>query len=263
MWSSATLKKLWRATSNYDIDMKLQKDPFDTSILGQEVYKMTLTAATTVSELNSAIAKIKQGIVHSFIPVLPDKIHIMEKLQFHFVGIRNTYLYVGELSKVNSPLGSGYTINYFKSTDTIQKQDLDNLATPIYKMSRYYKDETIPKAKSKAVYIQWIKNSLYNGYADQSVLAWYKNKPVGICTLRIKNKDGYIDLLGVVPQHQNQHIGKLLLHRALSYMKLHKINNIFVVTEGENIPANIFYQKNNFLLHSVVLVYHKNLNKKN
>src|SRR5258706_14470651 len=130
--------------------MQFRKDPFDTSILGQDVYKIILTGSSTISEVTAAIGKIHTGILYSFTPANSDQILIMEKLQFHLVSIRNTYMYVGSPSKAKIQDDAKYSVGSFKPTDNVQSQDIDNLATPIYRMNRYYKDVSIPTIKSKA-----------------------------------------------------------------------------------------------------------------
>lgn len=238
--------------------MKIIKEEFDSSILGEDVYTMTLEDKTTVLAIEEAVKKVHKGIIFCFSPVILGIVNVLEKQGFNFVSIRNTYKLAGAIV-VSESLPEGYSVTQFALSDTIRESDVFNLAHNIYTFSRYFKDVLIPKDKSRAIYIQWVNNSLYKKYAQRCYLAWHRNKPIGICTVKIRGNEGYIDLLGVLPGHQDKKIGKQLLAKSLDYLQSCKLGNIFVVTEGENIRANIFYQKNHFLLHRIELVYHKHI----
>lgn len=238
--------------------MKTIKDEFDTSILGHDVYKITLDDKTTGAEIEEGVQAIHKGIVFCFTPLVSQNVTTLEKLQFHFMSIRSTYKFVGPVPRVD-PLPAGYSIAPFVSSDIISDSDIYDLAHPIYVFSRYYKDTRIPKNKSMELYIQWVNNCLYKGYAQQCFLTWHQGKPIGICTVKIKDGKGFIDLLGVLSDYQDKTIGKQLVVRSLDYLKSRKIDNISVVTEAENIKANIFYQKNNFVIQGIALVYHKHV----
>lgn len=238
--------------------MKIIKDEFDTSILGQHVYKITLDDKTTGSDIERAVHKIDKGIIFCFTPLIPSNVTVLEGLGFHLVSIRSTYKFAGTLL-LEDLLPEGYSIRPFDPSSVIADHDIHSLAQNIYIVSRYHKDRSISKNKSMEIYIQWVKNSLYKGYADRCFIARHSDTPMGICTVKIKEKNGYIDLLGVLPGHQSKKIGTALLSQGVAYLQSRKVSAIYVVTEGENIRANIFYQKNHFVIHGVDLVYHKHV----
>ncbi len=238
--------------------MKFIKDEFDTAILEQDAYKMTLGETSKKIDVEHSVQKVGKGIIFCFTPCIPSHIAILEGLQFSLVSIRSTYRYAGTLTKTHV-LPKGYGIKPFTSSQPIRDKQIRKLAANIHAFSRYHKDHNIAADKSLEIYIQWIKNSLFNGYAKESFLAWLKEEPIGICTIKIKDNQGFIDLLGVLPGHQDKKIGKELLARSIEYLLSRRVDDIFVVTEGENIKANIFYQKNHFVINNVELVYHKHI----
>jgi ribosomal protein S18 acetylase RimI-like enzyme len=239
--------------------MKIQKSQFDTAILCRDVYKMTVAKESSSDDIKSAIRNIQNGIIFCFVSAGNDLHALLEDLQFHLISIRSTYRYAGVTMPVNSSLPEGYTIAPFEIQQQIHEEDICDVATVIGSVNRYFLDNRIPKEKSREIYVQWIKNSLYNGFAERCFVAWYKGKVIGMCTVQIKNDRGHVDLFGILPDHQGKKIGRNLLHRALEYLQTRIEGAISVVTAGENIPANIFFQKNSFVIETVELVYHKHI----
>ncbi len=238
--------------------MKFVKDEFDTAILGKNVYKLTLEEGDSPTEIKSLLVSIKDSIVCSFIPALTDYSTSLENLGFHFISIRNTYKYSQSDQGILPNLeAKGFEITSFSPTETITDTEIEHLAVIIGKVNRYYKDSQIPQDKSKQIYIQWIKNSLFQGFASRSFVIRYNKQIVGICTTKIKQTHGEIDLVGILTEHQNKKLGKYLIEQALMYLRENKFYNPLVVTAGENIPANIFFQKTGFVIDKVELVYHK------
>ena len=150
------------------------------------------------------------------------------------------------------------SVELFNGSERLTDKELTELGRPIWEWSRYAKDTEIPKEQSILLYRTWIENSMYNGYANACFVAREKNKIVGLCTINMKNRDGYIDLLGVLQEYRGKHIGSRLVESAISYCA-NKVKRMFVVTEGENIPANRLYQQKGFIIDKVELVYHKHV----
>jgi ribosomal protein S18 acetylase RimI-like enzyme len=238
--------------------MHLVKDEFDTSILGQNVFKITLHEATDIAQVEKEIANIEKGIICCFSPLTYSHVAMLERLNFQLISIRNTYQlrsdFVNDIS-----FDDAFLIKPFEEADIIDGADIERMAKNIYAYSRFCKDEKMPRRQSLDIYLHWIKNSLHKKYTDINFIAWVQNKPVGICTAKIKDDVGYIDLLGVISDYQDKKIGKHLLSQTIEYLKSKKVSSICVITEGENLKANAFYQKNGFVIAKVELVYHKHL----
>jgi len=205
-----------------------------------------------------AVGNVNSGIIFCFAPVSAQQISLLETLRFRFISIRNTYKYTQNEGQIEV-LPDEYSISPYDPTYPMSDHDIKKLAYTIGKETRYFKDPFIPESKSTALYIQWVKNSLYHGLAAKCFIAWHGETPIGICTVKIKDSHGEIDLLGVLSQFQKKNIGKQLLFSAIHYLELQGTKKITVVTAGENIKSNIFFQKNGFVIESVELVYHKHI----
>ncbi len=242
--------------------MKIFLDPFDTKILKKDVYKLYLQDEESENIVLESIKEIKKGIIFCFTIFSPRNSNLLQQAGFNLISIRNTYkLNLNSLLEKNiEDCPNEYKIlNKLKSIKGLQKKDLNQLADTIYKTSRYSKDSSLGRNQSRKIYTNWLNNSLYNNYASEAFLVFDQSTAIGIITIKIKDKIGSIDLLGIRQKYQNKGLATYLLKKAVDYLITQDINDIFVTTEGENIPANIFYQKNNFILQNVELVYHKHI----
>lgn len=238
--------------------MEFIKDEFDSTQLQINAYKLALHSAVTYNMVADALEKAKnKAFLTCFSPLIEQNVRVLEKLDFHLISIRNTYVYKKNL------IPEVYLLERFQirvfNADKITNSDIAKLAEPIFLVSRYHNDSEIPRKLGRSLYSQWVKNSLFHGYAQKCFIAWEGVVPVGICTVKIKDSDGYIDLLGVLPRYHGKHIGKTLLTHGLVFLYTQDVKNIYVVTESENIQSNIFYQNNAFILNSVDLAYHRHL----
>ena len=238
--------------------MKLTHDEFDSSILNIPTYKLSLYVDDDVSEIKHKIKIVSKGLICCFVSVAMKYIQALEMLDFQLISIRNTYKKTEKQEEKNDLL-SGYSIESINTSADLTNEIIRELVIPIYQKSRYCIDPLISRENGLFIYEQWLRNSLDNKYADQCFLARYKDKPIGICTAKIKDEIGYIDLLGVLPEYQHKHVGINLLQKTLQYMERKGYSSSRVITEGENIIANVFYQKNHFILEKVDLVYHKHI----
>ena len=175
------------------------------------------------------------------------------------MSIRNTYKLAGSgyTARSTQKLDDRFKVlQYSKDKPKISKPDILRFARIIGATSRYFHDSAIPKIYAERLYVRWIENSL-KGYADECFMVMRGGRLAGLITLKIKEAAGYIDLIGVGENYQGIGLGGVLASRSIEYFKSKNIKNIFVVTEGENLQANIFYQKNGFITQNVELVYHK------
>lgn len=242
--------------------MKFYKDNFDTEILRKDVYKLLIDRNITESKLVSYIKDLRKGLIFCFTIFSNQNINLLNKYGFDFISIRNTYklnldLYIQKSLKV---LPERYKIVNRKSAIKIVKEsNLTQLAKTIYKTNRYAQDPLISRDAGVGIYINWIKNSLYKDYANEAFLAFDGSFVGGLISVKIKKNQGFIDLLGIIKNYQNKKLGSHLLKKAINYIAKRGIDDIFVITNGENIPANIFYQKNHFIIQGLELVFHKHI----
>ena len=244
-------------------------DKFDSQMLGRTVYKLQLRdEVADAAELRSSYAGQPADVLFCFSEYSPRNIAALQAEGFGFISIRNTYEMPLTAARVDQ-----LTANAPADVDLVMAsagvpelppQDLLGLAETLGETSRYFKDARIPRENSLKVYQTWLNNSLYNGYANDVVLAMKGDSSArelaGIHTLKWKNGIGVVDLIGVQPRYQQHGMGRALLQAGLRAFAQNGATCVEVVTEGENVPASRFYQKNGFLLRSVQLVWHKHLN---
>lgn len=240
--------------------IKFYKDGFDSNIFGGNIYKLFIDKKIESEDVITNLLKNKDiSYIFCFTTFNNFNIDILTKLGFRLISIRNIYKKIFDKVNPSLKIPAGYKI-FRNSKRQIELSDIQitDIANVIGNTSRYFKDNKLPKKKSLNLYRNWIKNSLYRGYADESFVIFKNKSLAGIITLKIKPEGGYVDLIGIAREFQNKGLGGVLLQKGVKYLLGKKIKNMYTITEGENVPASRFYQKNGFILDDVQLVYHKN-----
>lgn len=237
------------------------QDGFDTKILGRNVFKLFLEKdIENEKELPDLSGNGEIESIFCFTVFSHRNIHLLNKLGFALISIRNTYKLSSDPRNLRTSAcaaGGCDVIRCSKSPIQLNRQDIRDMADIIGSTSRYFKDKQIPREKALNIYINWINNSIYNRYANESFLIMKGARLAGLIALKVKDNNGYIDLIGVHNDFQGLGLGKLLLQRGLQYFVDGGVGGIFVVSEGENIQASAFYQKTGFVINKVELVYHR------
>lgn len=245
--------------------IEFYRDAFDSQILGCECYKLWLNEPLSGQQVEDALASVGERIdrVACFSVYAQSNFRALERLGFQLISVRNTYSRpvdgfppAAALPAIDRVLASNHTAR-------LSREDLTPLAVVIGETSRYFKDHSIPANDSLRVYQTWLENSLYNGYAAESVLAFDESgRLAGIHTLKVKGETGIVDLIGVAPGFQQGGLGASLLAAGVEAMRQRRARTVEVVTENENVPAARFYQKHGFRLQSMQLVWHKSFSIK-
>lgn len=237
------------------------QDNFDSEIFKKRVYKLILDGEPANFDLVlDDLKKYHPDIVFCFTAFIPEIISLLQQNQFLLASIRSTYYLEGKnkISVIPQLPENLKLIQNSVDKPVIAIEDIKRMAYIIGEKSHYFNDASISSQQAEAIYSAWIYNSFYNNYVKESFLIMDNNYLVGLITIKIdEQKYGIIDLIGIDSSFQNQGLGKFLLFQAIDYCTKHNVVKIKVVTEGENVPANIFYQKNGFVLEDVKLVYHK------
>ncbi len=244
--------------------IELKKDQFDSEIFRQEVFRFALSGPITVDQLRHAFEAKKIDLLFCVSDFDYGAIRALEEAYFKFINIRNTYklhkdVLRGErvASKLPGKLEAS-VIKHSVGKTIFSDGSIVKMASIIGSASRYFQDQLISRQNAEAIYVAWLKNSLYNGYADEVfTIATSTQELAGFISLKIKNGYGHIDLIGVHDEYQNKGLGGVLMAKAVEYFNSRNIKEIYVATEGENIKANIFYQRKGFVIDRVQLVYHK------
>jgi ribosomal protein S18 acetylase RimI-like enzyme len=178
-----------------------------------------------------------------------------EKFGYSFVDIRVTYVRdvaVGDIVRSGKPK---------MLVRLCQPEDLSKLceiAHNCHTDSRFYFDVHFPTHLCNSLYETWLIRSC-EGYADAVFVASLNGVPVGYITCHLDeiNESGNIGLLGVDERSWRIDVGRMLIDRALNWFAGRDIHYVSVVTQGRNIGAQHFYQKQGFRTSSVMLWYHK------
>ena len=234
------------------------RDNFDSQLLGLNAYKLWLyEPVRDISDITACLEGKAADAVFCFTDFHHANFRALQALDFDLISVRNTYersigqtFEVSEIPEVSLARAS-------VAKERIQPFDLEALADVIGATSRYYKDARIAHEKAHAVYTTWLNNSVFNGYAAESILAFQGSRLVGIHTVKVKNDIGVIDLIGVTPDMQGTGVGQALLKVGIEVMREKGATKVEVTTENENVQGSRFYQKYGFKLASMMVVWHK------
>ncbi|MBI4646849.1 MAG: GNAT family N-acetyltransferase [Bacteroidia bacterium] len=133
---------------------------------------------------------------------------------------------------------------------------LINLALESGKYSRFKTDNHFPKGSFERLYTEWIYKSMQKELAD--IVFVHKTNDIinGMITLYVRNYTGYIGLVGVDYTFHRQNIGNKLMAAAKNYFIQKNCVKIEVVTQGDNIPACKYYEKNGFKKIKTEYLFH-------
>jgi len=182
-------------------------------------------------------------------------IQLAEKHGFHFTDVR--MIMERKIEPEFSPLKLPGEIN-FRLANNRDVDQLMEIADDLYSLSRYYFDENFPKDRLGEFYQSWVKKAVLGQFDDYAWVLYDKNNILGFCTAMVKNRPiARIGLVGIKNLFAGKGYGRLLLLHFLNDLKFRNINQVEVVTQGRNIPAQRLYQKSGFLTKCTEIYYHK------
>lgn len=142
-------------------------------------------------------------------------------------------------------------------------KELEKIVNNIYQSSRYYYDINFDKVKVNHYYKDWVKKSVLGLFDDYCLILNSKkyNKIIGFVSLRINNDNSAsIGLIGINKEFEGRGFGSIIMKNLFYHLYLKKVKKLYVVTQGRNIRAQRLYQKNDFIIKSSGIWYHKWLN---
>ena len=234
--------------------MRFFRDDFDSKIFNREVYKLFLEKESQADlSYEKNIANKKIDIVFAFSSYDTENIDFFYRHNFRLINTRNIYkckdLSFSEIDVKN------YSIVEAGDKVSIDKVQANKILKDIAETSRYFKDTCIKKETTFLLYQEWFKNSM-NGYAEKVFLLSLEERLIGFITLRKEGDKSFIDLIGIDKNFVGKGLGGSLVNKAKDFC-LKQDMELCVITEGENVVANRFYQKNGFLVKDFQLVFHK------
>ncbi|MCC5612985.1 GNAT family N-acetyltransferase [Nostoc sp. CHAB 5834] len=137
--------------------------------------------------------------------------------------------------------------------------DLDriyNLAYQSGEFSRFRIDPAIGRENFQRLYRRWVDNSITGAVADVVMVYEAKDSLIGFVTLKITGHTGVIGLIAADTNHRGQGVGTSLMNHVKAYAAEAGLDRLEVVTQGLNVGACQFYEKNQFSRKSETSVYH-------
>src|SRR5690606_4711658 len=176
-----------------------------------------------------------------------------ENLNFKLVDRKVTYK-LRDLQKNETP--NFIEIDYYCHNETAYKELL-NLALQSGEYSRFKIDSDFKNNEFVRLYTEWINNSINKKLASHIIIKKQDDKIVGFTTLSKKSESlADIGLVAVDKDYRGQGIAKELILKTISVAKSVGYEDVQVVTQLDNIPANILYKKCGFEKDSIINIYH-------
>jgi len=141
--------------------------------------------------------------------------------------------------------------------DDIEK--LKEIATGIYRHSRYYFDTNFNRDKVAEFYRNWIEKAIRGTFDDYAYVLYHNEKPVGFCAIKeMCRRAARIGLIGMSSQYSGKGLAEYLLNTTLQRLQKEAgISYVEVITQGRNYAAQRLYQKCGFITKATELWYHK------
>jgi len=168
-------------------------------------------------------------------------VHLLEEAGFKLVDVTVTFTAVIH----HSP----FTIHH--SPSTIQDiKFLKKIAEESFMHNRFFNDPKLPKAKTKLLYAEWVKNACRDKKAKVLVARNKNGAPIGFCICKIarptKGKPiGYIDLIAVSQKNRKKGIGQDLIKAAFGWFSK-RVNIVEIRTQAKNAAAIKSFQRAGF-----------------
>ncbi len=136
-----------------------------------------------------------------------------------------------------------------------KNEKLLDIARNAYIYSRFINDINLDKNKSKLLYYNWLKNSFNN---ENKYISYYKEKDtyLGYCLFHFDEDGCVIELIAADLNHKRSGVGSKLLDSIYYMCNEQNIDNLYVGTQLDNIPAQNFYTKNGFKVKTYNSIYH-------
>lgn len=123
--------------------------------------------------------------------------------------------------------------------------------------SRFRMDPSMSPAQFEAVYREWTTNSTQRLIADEVIIAYLNDLPVGLLTIkRSIFRVATIGLLAVAASARRKGVGAMLISSACEWATRAKCQVIQVATQKANLDAQMFYSKMGFVVWKEKPFYH-------
>lgn len=176
-----------------------------------------------------------------------------ESLNFKLVDQKITY----KILDLQTKDISDFSETQFYSHNDTAYRDLLNLALQSGEYSRFKIDPYFKNSEFVRLYTEWLNKSINKTLASHIIIKKDNEKIVGFATLTKKSQSlADIGLVAVDKDYRGRGIAKEIILKSIILAKSLGYEEIQVVTQLDNIPANILYKKCGFEKHSIINIYH-------
>lgn len=135
--------------------------------------------------------------------------------------------------------------------------DLLDLALQSGELSRFKLDSNFKNEEYKKLYTEWIKKSISKELATDIIIKKDNEKIIGFASLARKdNRLADIGLVAVDADYRGKGIAKEIIKNTIALAKKQGYKKIQVVTQLDNRPANLLYEKTGFEKNNLTYIYH-------
>ena len=178
--------------------------------------------------------------------------NLVEANGFHFVDLRVTF--IKDLTKPERPFIPTWHIRRAREEDL---SILKEMARNAFQLSRFHVDDHFDEEKADLMYEVWVENDLRTTGHDVWVID-AEGQLAAYTSISVK-KDGkaQIGLVGTQAVWRGKGLALELQRFIGEDLRNEGIEEIEVVTQGRNIPAQNLYQRAGYFTRSIDLWYHK------
>lgn len=182
---------------------------------------------------------------------LPESLCVANGLEINLVDYKVTYL-----KEITGPYQKNPFILPARNLSSEQRNTLRKLAIQSGAYSRFKKDKKIEKEKFEKMYALWMTNSLNGKIADEVLVYMVEGIIAGFFTVGLRNSRAEITIMAVEEQFRGRGIAKAMMMCAESYFFEKGEKTIQIITQLENRPACMLYEKQGYKIEKVMNVYH-------
>lgn len=134
--------------------------------------------------------------------------------------------------------------------------ELKLIVSDLYVNSRF-REPWFTATEKNNFYQMWVENAVLSKFDDCCLVLKSEDSISGFVTIRIREGEATIGLIGVAEPFQGQGIGKKLLELVQGYCVAKKATIINVATQASNISAANLYSKAGFAIADISYWFYK------
>lgn len=132
-----------------------------------------------------------------------------------------------------------------------------NLAMVSGEFSRFKLDKRFPADSYERMYRRWIENACPSAESNKQIFAYVpEGIDQGMITVDYKGDHAQIGLVAVDPKYQHQGVGTKIMSTSETYLFDRRVFSIEVATQKANVDACRWYEKNGYIVQSIIPIYH-------